>query len=248
MLPSRKRAFQLTRNENLIPDVSVPTIDDFCKELSPTSSRAVTVTVGEISRLRKQMVVNMFAIGESLLRLRDAIGSENFSQFMTAVLPPLGISRSTGYRWLGFADKLTQVFPNPLVRQHLMALTDGRGIVTNAKENGDHGPAKVVLTRAAETALKTLPPLPENNLGRADSEEWVRQFLHATAKARALDRLPGRNLDKDQQMIVRRFSRFAFHYGPLAAEDLCGQLDKMLNRIVETRGPKCARASSHSQS
>jgi hypothetical protein len=200
----------------------------------------VTAAVDEIARLRKQMVVNMLAIGEGLIKLRAAIGCEKFSGFMTEVLPALGISRSTGYRWMGFADKLVQVFPNPVVRQQLMVLTDGRGIISNSsREEGKHGLAKVVLTRAAEQALRTLPPLPTVEQAPSKSEQWVRQFLYATAKARALDRTPGRNIDKDQRLIVRRFNRFALHYGPSAAEDLCGRLDKILNRIVDkSRSPQ----------
>jgi hypothetical protein len=222
------------KHDSAFPD---PAFDEFCKDLSPANCQAVTHAVDEIARLRKQMVVNMLAIGEGLIKLRAAVGCEKFSRFMTDVLPTLGISRSTGYRWMGFADKLVQVFPNPVVRQQLMLLTDGKGIVCNSREEGKHGLTKVVLTRAAEQALRTLPPLPTAQQAPSKSELWVRQFLYITAKSRALDRTPGRNIDKDQRLIVRRFNRFALHYGPSAAEDLCGRLDKILNRIVDKTRP-----------
>jgi len=211
----------------------LPSVADFCQGLSPDNCQAVTEAVDVIARLRKKMVVNMLAIGDDLIKLREAIGSEHFSRFMTDLLPTLGISRSTGYRWMGFADQLAQVFPDPTVRRHLMMLTDGRGIVSNSGKENKNGCAKVVLTRAAEAALKTLPPLPAASQTAQESEQWVRQFVHATARARALDRTPGRSFDHDQRMIIRKFNRFARHYGPSAAEDLCGQLDKMLNYIVE---------------
>ena len=246
MLPEksvRNNGFHLARTGKQDPLPREPIFDEFCKDLSPKNCEIVTSTMDEIARLRKQMVANMFAIGEGLLKLRAAIGCEKFSAFMSQVLPALGISRSTGYRWMGFADKLAHVFPNPIVRQQLMVLTDGKGIVSNSQKDGNRGPSKVVLTRAAEQALKVLPPLPNAKQSPSESEQWVRQFLSATAKARALDRTPGRNLDKDQQVIVRRFNRFARQYGPSAAEDLCGRLDKILNHIVDTSQTSRTRAA-----
>jgi hypothetical protein len=231
---ARKHVYHLAKPGKQDSMLREPVFNEFCKYLSPQDCEVVTSTVNEIARLRKQMVANMLAIGEGLLKLRATIGSEKFSAFMTQILPTLGISRSTGYRWMGFADKLAHVFPNPIVRQQLMVLTDGKGIVSNAQKEGKRGPSKVVLTRAAEQALKVLPPLPNAKQSPSESEQWVRQFLCATAKARALDRTPGRNIDKDQQVIVRRFNRFALQYGPSAAEDLCGRLDKILNHIADT--------------
>lgn len=208
-------------------------LQSFCGELSQPTSQAVIDTVGEISRLRQQMIVNMLAIGEHLSKLRAAVGAEKFSQFVRAILPAFGISRSTAYRWLSVAERLTLIFPNPLVREHLMALTDGKGIVASAGKDRQRKAAKFVLTPAAEAALKTLPPAPTSKQDPADSEQWVRLFIKMTAKARAQVRVGGRNLAKDEGAIVRKFMRFAEYYGPAAAEDLCGQLDKALNRIVE---------------
>lgn len=59
----------------------------------------------EISQARQNIVVNVFAIGDSLNKLRFHLGSDKF-HFMRGVLPTLGISRSTGYRWLGLAERL----------------------------------------------------------------------------------------------------------------------------------------------
>src|ERR1051326_4086840 len=112
-----------------------PAVDSFCSALSSANSRIVRDAVEEIATLRREMAVNMLAVGDRLGKLRGEIGPERFSRFMVDVFPALGISRATGYRWLGFAEKLAPLFPNPLVRQHLMVLTNGKGLVANAKKD-----------------------------------------------------------------------------------------------------------------
>lgn len=229
----RKFSEAITAGQHL--QLSFPaTVQSFCRDLSRPISQTVLDTVSEISRLRQQMIVNMLAIGEHLSKLRSAVGAEKFSQFVREILPTLGVSRSTAYRWLSVAERLASIFPNPLIREQLMTLTDGRGIVASAGKGHQREFGEFVLTPAAEAALKTLPPAPTSKHGPADSEQWVRLFIKTTAKARAQVRVGGRNLAKDEGAIVRKFMRFAEYYGPVAAEDLCGQLDKALNRIVES--------------
>lgn len=217
------------------------TISTFCKELPTVSCRAVHHAVSEIGGLQRQIVINMLAIGDHLNKLRARIGSQKFHQFMSEVLPLLGISRSTGYRWLGFAEKLAPVFPNPLIRQHLMSLTDGKGIVARLEKKDAAKPdvQDVILTPAASAALKRLPPPPKSQHDSAKCEQWVRRFIKAVGKARSEARSAvGHNVMKDRVAIVRRFKRFASRYGLQTAEDLCGFLDKILTQIASNEEPE----------
>jgi hypothetical protein len=192
----------------------------------------------QIGSLQRQIVINMLAIGDRLNKLRAEIGSHKFHQFMDDVLPLLGISRSTGYRWLGFAERLAPLFPNPLVRHHLMTLTDGKGIITRTRaDDRHHGPGDVVLTAAATVALKNMPPPPKTERDSAKCEAWVRSFIKAVWKARSLARsgTSGRdqNVIKERVAIIKRFKRFAGRFGLQTAEDLCGFLDKILTELAE---------------
>lgn len=206
--------------------------NEFCKLLSPSDSRYVQAAVTDIAELQRQMVINMLGIGERLSKLRSAIGPEKFYRFMSDVLPHSGISRSTGYRWMAIAEKLPFLFPNPAIRQHLMALTDGKGIVTGVEKDGKRDFSHVVLTPAAEAALKSLPPPPKEKQNSAESEHWVREFIRAMGKARSRERIPGRNLTKDRSVLIQRFNRFVSRYGLAAAEDLCGTMDKILTQVA----------------
>ncbi len=214
-------------------------INSFCSELRPANFRAVHQAVLKIGGLQRQIVINMLAIGDHLSKLRTEIGPKKFNQFMSEVLPLLGISRSTGYRWLGFAENLPPLFPNPLIRQHLMTLTDGKGIITRSQQNPDDPDAyDVVLTVAAGAALKKVPPAPKDQQDSAKCEEWVRRFIKVMSQARteARSSSPGtgsQKIAKERLAIIRRFKRFAGRYGVQTAEDLCGLLDKMLTSIAE---------------
>src|SRR6516162_1133656 len=88
------------------PWVHQAELENFCSKLTSVNSRAVVSAVCEIVSLRQQMVVNILAVGERLSELRASLGPVQFSFFMRTILPRLGISRSTGYRWLGLAEKL----------------------------------------------------------------------------------------------------------------------------------------------
>jgi len=209
-----------------------PAVDTFCEELSPVNSQIIHDSVTEIAGLQQQIVINMLAIGNSLNRLRSGVGAETFCRFMTDVLPSLGISRSTGYRWLGFAEKLAPLFPNPLIRHHLMALTDGKGLIASLERDGNRDVSRVVLTAAAKAALKAVPPAPKCK-DSVECEQWVRQFIKAVGKARSEARSPQQNLPKDRARIIQHFNRFAVRYGLQAAEDLCGHMDKVLTKMTE---------------
>jgi hypothetical protein len=230
---SRKRTSELEVTHSLVSPFFGAAVERFCCELAPAHCKTVVNSVKEIARMRQNIVVNMLAIGESLSKLRSVLGVDKFSRFMRTVLPALGISRSTGYRWLGLAEKLVLIFPNPVIRKHLMALTDGKGIVTALSRDGKRDACNVVLTPAATAALKRLPAPPTRADDHTGCEEWVNRFIKATGEARACVRVAGRGRFEAEQAILRRFERFAARYGSQAAEDLCGLLDKALNKIVE---------------
>jgi hypothetical protein len=208
-------------------------LDRFCAHLGPGDADAITTALDEIMQLRRNMIVNALVIGKCLSGLRSKIGPRTFSQFMRQLLPNVGISRSTGYRWLAYAEGLAVIFPNPLIREGLMALTDGKGIVTTSRRGGYDGLPNLTLTLAAQAALKTVPPAPGLDCGREGSERWIRHFIEATAKARSDLRASRASLVKEQTALIERFKRFVACHGCRAGEDLCGALDKILNRLVE---------------
>jgi hypothetical protein len=216
---------------------SVKTIvDEFCRRLPSDECRIVRSTVEEIERLRRQITVNVLAIGDALQKLRSAIGSQEFHRFMRDVLPTFGLSRSTAYRWLSFIEKLPPLFPNPVVRHYLMAFTDGKGIVTSSKRQGLSDSSDLILTPAAEAALKRLPPVPPSRNNPAAAERWVRQFIKAIGTARSEARMKRRGPGETRAAIIQLFCGFARRYGLQAAEDLCGDLDKVLTQLVQETG------------
>jgi hypothetical protein len=83
----------------------------------------------ELDRLRNAISGTALQIGEQLKKLHGIYSRERFSRFMRRDLPgDHGISRSTGYRWMVSAEKLSDLFPNRVVRDELMLRSDARGI------------------------------------------------------------------------------------------------------------------------
>jgi len=223
-------------NELSLPHLSFTAetaLEAFCRDLLTADLQNVKNAVKEITGFQRQIITNMLAIGDQLNKLRSQLQPEIFCRFMTEMLPALGISRSTGYRWLSHADKLGAVFPNPVVRQYLTALTDGRGIIAHAQKHGKPDYAQVMLTRAAEMAIRTTAPAPESAADRSECEQWVRQFVKAMGKARSRVRSRGTGFDRERDDLIERFGRFASRYGLSMAEELCGCMDKILNERVE---------------
>lgn len=209
------------------------TLETFCRDLLTADLQNVKNAVKEITGFQRQIITNMLAIGDQLNKLRSQLQPEIFCRFMTEMLPALGISRSTGYRWLSHADKLGAVFPNPVVRQYLTALTDGRGIIAHGQKHGKPDYAQITLTPAAEMAIRTTAPAPQSAADRSECEQWVRQFVKAMGKARSRVRSRGTGFDRERDDLIERFGRFASRYGLSVAEELCGCMDKILNERVE---------------
>jgi hypothetical protein len=214
-------------------------LDALGKDLSPDDFRKVYDAVKAIAGSR-QVVINMLAIGQHLNRLRYQVEPECFCRFMTEVLPALGISRSTGYRWLGHAQKLAVCFRNPVIREYLTALTDGRGIIGQGykPEHADHD--RIVLTPAAERAIQKTGPAPTSVQNRTECALWVQAFLKEMGKARSQVRSPGPDLDKERNALVKRFDQFVSRYGLSFGEELCGRMDKILNERAEENGDHLA--------
>ena len=205
----------------------------FCQDLLAADLQNVKNAVREITGFQRQIITNMLAIGDQLNKLRSQLQPEIFCRFMTEMLPALGISRSTGYRWLSHADKLGSVFPNPVVRQYLTALTDGRGIIAHGQKHGKPDYAQIMLTPAAEIAIRSTAPAPQSAADRNECEQWVRQFVKAMGKARSRVRSRGSGFNKERDDLIERFGRFASRYGLSLAEELCGCMDKILNERAE---------------
>ena len=223
-------------NGHSVPNLSLTAevaLEAFCRDLLATDLQNVKNAVREITGFQRQIITNMLAIGDQLNKLRSQLQPEIFCRFMTEMLPALGISRSTGYRWLSHADKLGAVFPNPVVRQYLTALTDGRGIIAHGQKHGKPDYAQIMLTPAAEMAIRTTAPAPESAADRSECELWVRQFVKAMGKARSRVRSRGPGFHRERDDLIERFGRFASRYGLAPAEELCGCMDKILNERAE---------------
>jgi hypothetical protein len=191
----------------------------------------------ELDRLRNAISGTALQIGEQLKKLHGIYSPARFSRFMRRDLPgDHGISRSTGYRWMVSAEKLSDLFPNRVVRDELMLRSDARGIfVDRGKDRNnldDLDPAHASLTPAAQEALSTLsaPPKDEEEY---ESRQWARNFIKAMNRARARQRAQEtaarRTPEKEQEAILRKLKKFAENFGT----DVASQLRDKVNRVLD---------------
>jgi hypothetical protein len=206
-------------------------VSNFEKELEPTQRKAVSQAVTFISGIQQQMVSNALKIGERLNTLRSEIGEAHFSDFMSKVLPRLGISRSTGYRWAASAGMLEAHVPDSSVRLSLMASTNGQGIII--QEQGKNGkPGKWILAPAYQTAFKKAGPAPKDS-DATKIEQYVATVQAEAKKFRTNARTKGSAEGKDRARLVQYFQNFLKKYGSKATEDLLGKFDDALTAHVK---------------
>jgi hypothetical protein len=180
---------------------------------------------------------NSFEIGECLLFLHESLTSEEFSEYMSNDLTDLGISRSTGYRWLVLAAKLEDLFPNYLIVEALMRLTGGRGIFAdfrlrdNAPANvAEPDPSETPLTTAAREALAGLRVPPQVEQCDEKAIEWVKSFIRAMNRIRARQRAEkcaaGKTAATQGESLLRKLKDFAADFGAEEFEKFREQMDR----------------------
>jgi hypothetical protein len=191
----------------------------------------------ELDRLRNAISGTALQIGEQLKKLHGIYSRERFSRFMRRDLPgDHGISRSTGYRWMVSAEKLSDLFPNRVVRDELMLRSDARGIfVDRGKDRNnldDLDPAHASLTPAAQEALSTLSTPPKDE-EEHESRQWARNFIKAMNRARARQRAQEtaarRTPEREQETILRKLRKFAENFGADVASQLRDKVDRVLD-------------------
>jgi hypothetical protein len=201
----------------------------------------------ELDRLRNAICGAALQIGEQLKKLHGIYAPARFAVFMRRDLPQYhGISRSTGYRWMASAEKLSLVFPNSVVRDELMLRTDARGIFVDPGKDcnlHDLDPAQAALSPAAQEALSTLPASPDEE-DEYKSRQWARNFIKTMSKARARQRVQEaaarRTPEREQEAILLKLKKFAENFGA----DVASQLRDKVDRILDAPKQKGESASN----
>jgi hypothetical protein len=228
---------------------------DFQKVVESMSQTIKTVLAAhpilrEIDRLRNEMSGNALKIGTKLKELRGLYTPKRFADFMRKDLfQDHGISRSTGYRWMVLSEKLSDAFPNSIVRDELMRRIDARGIFSepgkDRKDPDAVDPASATLTSTAREALSTLPAPPAEPASEPQGEtprqcydrehpsrNWARLFIKAMNKARArqrADELQARkNPEREQESILRKLERLAVELNPNDLQAFRNKVDHLL--------------------
>jgi hypothetical protein len=190
----------------------------------------------ELDRLRNAICGAALQIGEQLKKLHGIYAPARFAVFMRRDLPQdHGISRSTGYRWMASAEKLSLIFPNSVVRDELMLRTDARGIFVDPGKDcnlHDLDPAQAALSPAAQEALSTLPASPDEE-DEYKSRQWARNFIKTMNKARARQRVQEaaarRTPEREQEAILLKLKKFAENFGADVASQLRDKVDRILD-------------------
>ena len=202
----------------------------FCATVPDSAAQDVRAAVSFIHEVQAKMVENVLAIGDKLKQLRLVLGADSFSTFVRTVLPKMGISKSTAYRWLGLADSFVGHFPNPAVRAALIAHTDGRGIISEDKDK-----KTIALTPAFEAGMKLVGSAPTGTLNANEAEQYAIRLITASRKARTEARTGNGKHGaqaKAADRVYKLFSKFVGKYGTKAGESLVGRFDKLLTVSV----------------
>jgi hypothetical protein len=233
----------------------------------------------EIDRLRNEMSGNALKIGTKLNELHGLYTPKRFADFMRKDLfHDHGISRSTGYRWMVLSEKLSDAFPNSIVRDELMRRIDARGIFfepgKDRKAPDAVDPASATFTSAAREALSTLPPPPAEPASEPQGEtprrcydrehpsrNWARLFIKAMNKARARQRAEElqarKNPEQEQQAILRKLERLAADLNPNDLQAFRNKVDDLLqpqnasaaqSQVGTEANGKMSAGQAHSQS
>jgi hypothetical protein len=197
----------------------------------------------------RQSSVCALQMGIYLGSLRAGMPPSDFSEYLDNELSRLGISRSTAYRWMLLSRELETVFPNPHIREALVPLTSGRGILAacsdsyialtrdewgNVEEEVQPLPAR--LTPAAQEALSRLPAPPEEHMGESQAEAWAASFVKAMKEARARRSAEARAVRKTEagqatqrQAFLDKLHNLAAGCSPETLREFREQLNQVLD-------------------
>lgn len=207
-------------------------LDKFFSNAGNKVSNAVTqdvrAAVDAIRAEQVKMVEAAQAIGERLIAIRTKLGTDLWGTFVDTIVPRMGISRSSAFRWIGSAELVKAQLPNPTVRRALYLLTDGRNLTTT----DDKG--KVVLTPAFQKAIKAVGAAPTGTLDDDKAEQYALRLKQELGKAGRNAVTNGEKQKKAAEIIKARFAAFLKSYGTDAAEKLLTALDNHLTQESKT--------------
>jgi hypothetical protein len=210
-----------------------------------------------VAGLWRQSSGSALQMGIYLESLRLGMPASEFSAYLENDLSRLGISRSTAYRWMLLSRELETVFPNPHIREALVPLTSGRGILAacsdsyitltrdewgNVEEEVQPLPAR--LTPAAQEALSRLPAPPEEYMGESQAEAWAASFVKAMKEVRARRSAEARaarkteaGRAKQRQAYLGKLHDLAAGCSPEALRRFREQLNQILDKEEHDASP-----------
>ena len=153
------------------------TVNTFAATLTAEQQKLVRTEVAAILGAMEQVVKARIVIGESLIRLHDALKTESFNKFCQTVGKKLGIAPATAYRWIG---GFKMVHGNlGTAAPIILRLTDGGNKITTTDDKS----GAVIFTPEAKIALDKMKaaPLPSNPTPE-QSEQWGRTFVGLVEK------------------------------------------------------------------
>lgn len=132
------------------------------------------------------------AIGEKLAALRSDCTTGQWKAVTSYILPMIGISESSSKRWIAMSLRSQVLLPNKAVRDVVLMLGDGNGIIVEKEIEETHEDGKVstrkefVLSEYFEQAMEALP-LPAD-AKPSQIEEFARTWVKVANKKRAGER------------------------------------------------------------
>ena len=206
----------------------------------------------------RQSSVCALQMGIYLGSLRAGMPPSDFSEYLDNELSRLGISRSTAYRWMVLSRELETIFPNPHIREALVPLTGGRGILAACSDSDSYRaltrdewgnvekevhPLPARLTPAAQEALSRLPAPPEEYMGESQAEAWAASFVKAMKEVRARRSAEARaarkteaGRAKQRQAFLDKLHNLATGCSPEALREFREQLNQILGKDKEEHG------------
>jgi hypothetical protein len=207
----------------------------------------------------RQSSVCALQMGVYLGSLRAGMPPSDFSEYLDNELSRLGISRSTAYRWMVLSRELETVFPNPHIREALVPLTGGRGILAACSDSDSYRvltrdewgnveeevhPLPARLTPAAQEALSRLPAPPEEYMGESQAEAWAASFVKAMKEVRARRSAEARaarkteaGRAKQRQAFLDKLHNLATGCSPEALREFREQLNQILDKEEHDASP-----------
>lgn len=236
-------------------------VENIPNELRKLTSETCELIHGE----QVKMVESALAIGAKLREYRNIAGAEIFSTFSRTVLPAMGISQKTAYRYIGKAVALESAIGNKALRNALMLLANnGDALVVEDNKTDDNGNITergFKLSDHVADALKSVKRIPNKP---SEIESLARNVLESANKARQQARTTGngtrieqrrKSLSKSvrgffksaaigagRKLTIDMWAAFIAQYGTDESAKLLATLDKMATAttVEETKAAKAS--------